>query len=153
MSMPEPFWLPTLTTGMIVSVLPGYVVTVGRPAGEAGHDGAIRPGQVTVFAALRIIPVTTPGCDIIGTWDALTSMISAAALLAMDSTTSAPAALSLVATTAHDGSFFQAGAPVFSPNAATETGRCDRAITAVCSLGRSAANASWNRATSMDNSP
>ena len=71
--------------------------------------GVIRPGQATAFAALRITPVTTPGCDIIGTWDASTSMISAPARLAMDSTTSAPAALSLVATTAHDGSFFQAG--------------------------------------------
>src|SRR5215468_1376686 len=123
------------------------------PARQAGHYGGIRPGQVTAFAALRITSVTTPGCDIIGTWDASTWVISAAARLAMDSTTSVPAALSLVATTAHDGSFFQAGAPVFSPNAATETGRCDRAITAACCSGRSAANASWNRATSIDSSP
>src|SRR5262249_19013986 len=111
------------------------------------------PDQATALTAVRITPVTTPGCDIIGTWDASTMMTSAAARRAMDSTTSEPAALSLVATTAHDGSFFQAGTPVFSPNAATETGRCDRAITAACPSGRSAAKASWNRSTSIDSSP
>jgi hypothetical protein len=48
-----------------------------------------------------------------------TSMMSAPARWASARTRSAPAALSPVATTAQDGSFFQAGGPDASLNAAT----------------------------------
>ena len=51
-------------------------------------------------------------------------------------------ALSPVATTAQDGSFFQAGGPEASVNAAAAAGRWVAAISAVVSGGRSAAKAS-----------
>ena len=60
--------------------------------------------------------------------------------------TSAPAALSPVATTVQDGSFFQAGGPDASLNAAAAVGRWVAAISAVVSGGRSAAKASRNSA-------
>ena len=113
----------------------------------------IRPGQATALTAVRITPVTTPGCDIIGTWDASTTMTSAPARLAIDSTTSGTGRL---VPGRHDRPRRQllpgrrAG---LLANAAAETGRCDRAITAACASGRSAANASRNRSTSIDSSP
>src|ERR1700734_2184633 len=58
--------------------------------------------------------------------------------------TSAPAALSPVATAVQDGSFFQAGAPDASLNAVTAVGRWVAASSAVVSGGRSAAKASRN---------
>ena len=68
--------------------------------------------------------------------------MSAPARWAIDRTTSAPAALSPVATTAQDGNLLQAGAPDESLNAAAATGRWVAAISAVVSAGRSAAKAS-----------
>ncbi len=70
----------------------------------------------------------------------------------MDRTTSAPAALSPVATTAQAGRFFQAGGPFFSPNPAAATGRCAAAITAASFSGRSPAKALWNAAGSIRSS-
>src|SRR4051812_23069915 len=70
----------------------------------------------------------------------------------MERTTSAPAALSPVATTAQDRRFFQAGGPDGSVKAATATGRWVAAITAVCSAGRSAAKVSRNAAGLIANS-
>src|SRR4051794_41635553 len=64
----------------------------------------------------------------------------------MERTTSAPAALSPVATTAQDRRFFQAGGPDGSVKAATATGRWVAAITAVCSAGRSAGKGSRDAA-------
>jgi hypothetical protein len=55
--------------------------------------------------------------------------------LAMERTTSVPAALSAVATTAHDGNDFQAGSADGSLNAAAATGRWVAASTAACSGG------------------
>src|SRR5580765_3633020 len=61
----------------------------------------------------------------------------------MDRMTSAPAALSPVATTAQDGSLRQAGVPDFSSNAAAATGRWPAARTADWLGGRSAEKTSW----------
>ncbi len=63
-----------------------------------------------------------------------------------------PAALSGDATTAQDGSDFQAGGPDGSVKASSETGRWVAAITAACSTGRSAANTSCSLAGSIANS-
>src|SRR4029077_9876856 len=52
-----------------------------------------------------------------------TLVIWALARWAMERTTSAPAALSPVATTAREGSFFHAGGPVGSSKAPAATGR------------------------------
>ena len=71
-----------------------------------------------------------------------TSMMSAPARWASARTRSAPAALSPVATTAQDGSFFQAGGPDASLNAAAAIGRWVAAISAICWSGRSPAKAS-----------
>src|SRR5580704_9015439 len=60
--------------------------------------------------------------------------------------TSAPAALSPVATTVQHGRFFHAGGPDASLNAVTAVGRWVAAISATVSAGRSAANASRNSA-------
>src|SRR5580700_4426803 len=60
--------------------------------------------------------------------------------------TSAPAALSPVATTVQHGSFFQAGGPDASLNAVSAVGRWVAAISATVSAGRSAAKASPNSA-------
>jgi hypothetical protein len=68
-------------------------------------------------------------------------VIVAPARSAMDRTTSLPAALSPVATTAQLGSFRHAGAPERSSNAPAATGRWDAPSTADCRGGRSAANA------------
>jgi NADPH:quinone reductase-like Zn-dependent oxidoreductase len=57
------------------------------------------------------------------TWEPSTSVIVAPARSAMERTTSAPAALPPLATTAHDGRFFQAGSPFGSENATSATGR------------------------------
>jgi hypothetical protein len=80
------------------------------------------------------------------------SVIAAPARSAMEWTTSAPAALSPVATTAQDGKDFHAGGPDGSENADSAAGRCVAAMTAACSAGRSAANASWNFAGSIASS-
>ena len=79
-------------------------------------------------------------------------MIVAPARSASERITSAPAALSPVATTAQEGRSFQAGAPDGSENASSATGRWVAAITVVSSVGRSAANASWNFSGSIVNS-
>ena len=99
-----------------------------------------------------ITSVTACGCEIMITCDPSTSVISALARWAIDRTTSAPAALSPVATTAQAGRFFQAGGPFFSPKAAAATGRCSAAITAASFSERSPAKALWNDAGSMENS-
>ena len=64
-----------------------------------------------------------------------TSVIVAPARSAIERTTSAPAALSPVATTAHDGRCFHAGGPVGSENATSATGRWVAAISAACLVG------------------
>ncbi|HEX7269364.1 MAG TPA: hypothetical protein VF256_18345 [Streptosporangiaceae bacterium] len=71
---------------------------------------------------------------------------------AMERTTSEPAALSPVATTAQAGSFFHAGGPLVSLKEAAATGRWAAHNTAASYSGRSLAKASWNDAGSMDNS-
>jgi hypothetical protein len=86
------------------------------------------------------------------TCDPSTSAISAPARLAMESTTSAPAALSPVATTAQLGRFFHAAGPFFSPKAAAATGRCAAAMTAASFSERSPAKARWKDAGSIVNS-
>ena len=65
---------------------------------------------------------------------------------------SVPAALSSVATTAQEGSLFQAGGPDGSLNAAAATGRWMEATTEAASAGRSAAKTSGRRAGSRKNS-
>ena len=66
--------------------------------------------------------------------------------------TSAPAALSPVATTVQQGTFFQAGAPDGSENASSAAGRWVAAISAAWAAGRSAANAARNFAGLIVNS-
>ena len=58
--------------------------------------------------------VTAPGWEIMITCEPSSSTMSAPARSAIERMTSAPAALSPVATTAQDGSVFQAGGPVAS---------------------------------------
>ena len=58
---------------------------------------------LTAAAASRITSVTASGCEIMITWEPSTSVILAPARSAIERTTSVPAALSPVATTAQDG--------------------------------------------------
>src|SRR5206468_2884354 len=78
--------------------------------------------------------------------------MSAPARSAMDRTTSLPAALSPVATTAQDGRDFHAGGPDGSEKADSAIGRWVAAMMAVCRGDRSAANVVWNLAGSIANS-
>jgi hypothetical protein len=86
--------------------------------------------------------VTACGWEIMITCEPSTSMMSAPARWASARTRSAPAALSPVATTAQDGSFFQAAGPDTSLNAAAAIGRWVAAISAIWWSGRSPAKAS-----------
>ena len=70
-----------------------------------------------------ITSVTVCGWEIMITCDPATSVIVAPARCACARTTSVPAALSSVATTAHDGMLRHAGRPFGSENARSETGR------------------------------
>ena len=70
------------------------------------------------------------------------SVISAPARSAIERTTSVPAALSPVATTAQLGNVFQAGRPFGSENASCATVRWVAPTTAANSAGKSAAKAS-----------
>jgi hypothetical protein len=73
--------------------------------------------------------VTTSGCDIMGTCEApSTSVIVAPARSAIERTTSEPAALSPVGTTAQDGRFLQAGTPLGSENPNSAKGRWVAAV-------------------------
>jgi hypothetical protein len=86
------------------------------------------------------------------TCDPSTSVIVAPARWAIERTTSVPAALSLVATTAQLGSPFQAGRPFASENASSAMGRWVAPMIAAASAGKSAAKASWIFAGSIANS-
>src|SRR6266536_1960311 len=112
----------------------------------------VASAQLRAWTAFRIRLVTACGWETMITCEPSTSTMSAPARWAMERTTSLPAALSPVATTAQDGSVFQAGGPDASVKAEAATGRWVAAITAVCSAGRSAANASRNRVGLMANS-
>src|SRR5438445_1542868 len=101
-------------------------------------------GFATAWSASRITSVTACGCETMITCEPLISTVLAPALLAIERITSAPAALSPAATTAHDGKVFQAGGPEASLNAPAATGRCVAAMTADCFSGTSEAKASWN---------
>src|SRR5438045_9542300 len=103
---------------------------------------AYRPEPSVAWAAFTMWSVTACGCEIMITCEPSTSTMSASARWAMDRTMSAPAALSPVATTAQDGSFFQTGGPQTSVNAAAATGGWVAAISAVVSGGRSVATTS-----------
>src|SRR5207344_3012011 len=108
-----------------------------RRVGCGRHDA-------TAATASRITSVTAWGCEIMITCEPSTSVMVAPARSAIERVTSAPAALSPVATTAHEGRFFHAGVPFGSENADSATGRWVAAISAASSVDRSAANASWN---------
>src|SRR5262249_20773561 len=97
--------------------------------------------RVTASTAWRITAVTASGCEIMITCEPSTSVIFAPARSAIERVTSAPAALSPVATTAHDGRCFHAGGPDASENASSLKGRWVAAIRAACSSDRSLANA------------
>src|SRR6478735_3174886 len=107
---------------------------------------------MTAAAAVLITSATTSGREIMITCEPSTSVMVAPARSAIDRTTSVPAALSADATTAQDGSDFQAGGPHGSVKASSATGRWVAASTAACSAGRSAANTSWSFAGSIANS-
>ena len=83
------------------------------------------------------------------TCEASISVTSAPLRWAISAASVGPMALSAVPTTAHDGSVFHAGFCVGSAKPTSAPGRCDTAITAACSAGRSAQNTSWNDAGSM----
>src|SRR6478752_1847526 len=117
------------------------------------HDEHLIPArQRLARTASRMTSATALGCDIMITCEPSTSVSLALARWAMERTTSAPAAVSLAATTAQLETVFQAGAPDGSVNAASATGRWVTAMMSVNWRGRSAANASWNAAGSMANS-
>ena len=106
---------------------PGRRFNSGRHQG--GSDGPVpvpeefSDAQATACSAFMIVSVTAWGCEIMITCDPSTSAIWALARWAMERTTSAPATLSPVATTAQEGRFFHAAGPFFSPKAAAATGR------------------------------
>src|SRR5262249_39547194 len=108
--------------------------------------------QRTLAIAVSITSVTACGWEIMITCDPSTSVIVAPARSAMERTTSVPAALSPVATTAHEGNDFHAGGPEGSENARSAIGRWMAAITAACASDRSAANASWVFEGAIENS-
>src|SRR3954447_11295121 len=95
---------------------------------------------------------TTWGWATNRTWEPSCSVIVAPARIAIERTTSAPAALSPVDTTAQDGRVFHAGGPFFSEKPSDEAGRWVAAMTAACSGDRSAAKTSWNLSGLMKNS-
>jgi hypothetical protein len=74
-----------------------------------------------------------------------TSVMVAPARCASERMTSVPAALSPVATTAHEGNLLQAGDHAGSEKANSAMGRWMAAITAASSAGRSAAKISFRR--------
>ncbi len=102
--------------------------------------------------AWTITSVTASGWETMTTCEPATSVIMAPARCAIERVRSAPAARSPVATTAHDGRSFQAGAVAGSENAASATGRCVAAMTAAVLGGKSPAKASRNFAGSTTNS-
>src|SRR6195256_1975098 len=99
-----------------------------------------------------ITSATSSGWETMITCEPSASVIVAPARSAMDRTTSVPAARSLVASTVQDGRYFQAGGPDGSENASSAPGRWVAALTAACSVVRSAANTSCNLAGSIANS-
>src|SRR4051794_31412132 len=78
--------------------------------------------QPTACSAERMTSLTWPGREIMIRCEPSSSTISALARFASDRITSAPAALSPVATTAQLGRFLHAATPDFSSNAAAATG-------------------------------
>jgi hypothetical protein len=94
--------LPVLTT---------ILMTLSKISHE-NHSLRSLVGYSTSLSARRITSATSCGCDIMGTCEASTSVIVAPARSAMERTTLAPAALSLIGTTAQEGSFLQAGTPM-----------------------------------------
>src|SRR5215471_3755360 len=86
------------------------------------------------------------------TCDPTSSVIVAPARWAIERTTSVPAALSPVATTAQLGNVLQAGRPFASENASSATGRWVAPATATDAAGKSDAKASWIFAGSIANS-
>src|SRR5262249_9349037 len=107
------------------------------------HRG-LRAARDVVHAAataFRITSVTAWGCEIMITCEPSTSVTAPPARSAIERVTSAPAALSPVATTAHDGRSFHAGGPDVSENASSETGRWVAAINAASCSERSPAKA------------
>src|SRR6476659_1438761 len=123
-----------------------------HPARFVGVGARLRRGQLTAATAARITSATACGWEIITTCDASTSVTWAPLRAAIALAPVGPIALSAVPTTAQDGSVFHAGFVVGSPNPTSAAGRCETAITAGCSSGRSAQNTSWNEAGSMMNS-
>ena len=118
---------------------------------------AIREHRVARISGIFIVTLAVgmavgAGYETMITCDPSTSVIDAPARSAIERVRSAPAALSAVATTAHDGRSFHAGGPDASVNASSATGRWVAAITAVTSEGTSAAKASRNPAGSIANS-
>src|SRR5207237_877576 len=96
---------------------------------DRSHD-FVPPEPMTVGSELvcasapRMTSATIWGCEIMITCDPSTSVMVAPARSAIERTTSVPAALSAVATTAQLGNVFQAGRPLGSENASSATGRC-----------------------------
>src|SRR5829696_1214818 len=115
-----------------------------RPSRLHGYPTTPAGARSTAAAAVMMTSATASGCETMITCEPSASVIAAPARSAMERTTSAPPALSPVATTAQDGKDFHAGGPDGSENADSAAGRCVAAMTAACSAGRSAANASWN---------
>src|SRR5215472_4149613 len=93
----------------------------------------------TAATALRITSVTACGCEIMMACEPLSSVTCAPARRAIERTMSVPAPTSSVATTAQEGSVFQAIGPEVSANAAPAIGRWATAMSLVRSSGTSAA--------------
>src|SRR5438105_1475860 len=109
----------------------------------APRDAVSVRSELVCSRALKMTSATTWVCETIMTCEPSTSVIVAPARSAIERTTSVPAALSPVATTAQLGRVFHAGRPFGSENASSATGRCVAPTIAANSTGRSAAKASW----------
>ena len=78
------------------------------------------------------------------TCEASTSTMTAPARSAMKRSPLGPIVTSLGEIRAQEGSVFQPTGPDGSPKPAAEPGRCETAMIAACSAGRSAQKTSWN---------
>jgi hypothetical protein len=99
--------------------------------------------------AETIRSATACGCEIMATCEASTSTTTAPARSAMKRSPERPMVTSLGEISAQEGSVFQPTGPDGSPNPAAAPGRCETAMMAACSAGRSAQKTSWNTAGSM----
>ena len=117
-------------------------ITLAFRRDDVPPEGPVSPSvrQPIEPAAERIRSATTCGCEIIATWEASTSTITAPARSAMKRS-------SLGEIKVQEGRVFQPTGPDGSPKPSAAPGRREPAIDAAGSAGRSAQKTSWNVST------